>query len=411
MPIVRSARLTQVALFTTLLGLCFYGYLMYYLAPQRAGMGDVRVFFMAATRFARGENLYDPPYTIGFAASAPITLYYLYPPFLAQWLSPATALSFELFQKLWLAFNCLALAVSAVLMAALVERAGGGREKVIFRVVCAGIGVVGFEPTYWSMREGQIDPTILALLLLYLYCATRNRSLVAGCALGIATALKLSPAVMLLVPILEGQWRTVAAFTLTILCASLILILSTPAGVYEMFPETVLALSRGTLFQEQWLNFGLHRGARVTLAALGVPERLAVELGMGAQALLVLGGVAILLRAAPQRPTVTRIRMRSGIAACLMLLSAPLLWPHHLLWTLLPFAVLVGEGEPQGMLSHRRIFLSGALYVLVGQTLLLRTLASPGIMEGFALLFPSAVVVGIICMLGLPFSARGQVRK
>jgi hypothetical protein len=207
-----------------------------------------------------------------------------------------------------------------------------------------GLGIVlCFEPTYWGVKEGQVNAIILALISSHLVWAIRGQSGRAGVALGLAALIKMSPTLLLLVPILRKDWRTVGWFGGTIGLALLLLALLAPLPVYQDFFTPFGPLLGGTLIPLRWI-------VKAVLAAIAV-------------------GLVLRIR------TIAGVHGIAGSYAALlpfMVLLAPTLWGHHLVWILPSIVYLLTRSWKDEQLQYRQWTIGVGLFVLLGQVLLLQ---------------------------------------
>ena len=130
--------------------------------------------------------------------------WFTYPPFAAVLFVPISLLPVVAARVLWELASVAAFAVACVLTL----RLAGWRASrtAVAAVVAAGLLL---EPVYHTLFQGQINTILLALVLTDVWRAARGRR--AGIGVGIAAAIKLTPAIFVLLFLLAG--RTKAAMT------------------------------------------------------------------------------------------------------------------------------------------------------------------------------------------------------
>jgi hypothetical protein len=188
---------------------------------------DLRALWYAAEFIARGDPanvyaVYDGSFTmrppeawsdLQAARGEAGALYpYLYPPLWAVLAAPLTTLtSFQTFAAVAAVLNALLLVGCGLLGWRIAARALPPGAWVLATTIATTVSTVG------AVALVQMQPQILVSFLILL-AIERSRSgaqLQAGAALALAAAIKLSPALLVLLWVVTGRWRSVAAFTAT----------------------------------------------------------------------------------------------------------------------------------------------------------------------------------------------------
>jgi alpha-1,2-mannosyltransferase len=224
----------------------FAGYFLIVLrgAGPTERTGDLEVYLRAAWAAKQGESLYAVTDSGGW--------HYIYPPLLASLLVPfaepppdapvaAAAVPHWMSACLWYWF-CVACLLAAVhLLASALERSKAEKPAPLFsqgwwNLRLLPLLIVLFF-VFGDLRRAQ--PTAIILLCLAGSAAAilRRRSGTAGAWLGVAAALKLFPAYLLLFPLWRRDGRFLAAALATALAASLL-----PAAI--MGPSAALSAYR-----------------------------------------------------------------------------------------------------------------------------------------------------------------------
>lgn len=95
---------------------------------------------------------------------------------------------------------------------------------------------IQYFPTKFTLTLGQINLVILLLLTASFYFFRKNKDILSGFLLGIATLIKIFPCFLILFFIKEKKWKTIVSFIITILIGlGLTLLLFTPALVSSYF--------------------------------------------------------------------------------------------------------------------------------------------------------------------------------
>ena len=129
--------------------------------------------------------------------------WFTYSPFAAIVFVPVAALPLALARVLWDLASIAALAYSCVLILKL-----GGYQPSRLMVAGVTAAAIALDPVYETLFLGQINLILLALILTDIWRVAHGRA--AGIGVGIAAAIKLTPAIFILFFLLAG--RTKAAF-------------------------------------------------------------------------------------------------------------------------------------------------------------------------------------------------------
>jgi hypothetical protein len=146
---------------------------------------------------------------------------YVYPPTLADLLVPFTFLSLPHASDAWLALNLLTIVGAAMLVTWMLY-------DTVFHVACIGFffGILCFRANGWSFGEGQISSVLLLLWTAGIVCYVKGFIRTSAAIFALATAIKLTPLLVLL-PFLvwrEARWVRWFALSLAALCAILCLV-------------------------------------------------------------------------------------------------------------------------------------------------------------------------------------------
>lgn len=158
---------------------------------------DMKIYHGAMVWWTQGGELYDYIYPH-------ITLGYTYPPFAALTMLPMAGLS--MMHAAWfnVAFGLIALTfVCAVLIAPIARRQGWSRWWTVALAVPAFAAI---EPVRESLGYGQVNLLLFALVIADLV-ALRKGWRWAGVGIGLATAIKLTPALFIVYFLASRQWR------------------------------------------------------------------------------------------------------------------------------------------------------------------------------------------------------------
>ena len=212
------------------------------------------------------------------------------------------------------------------------------------------LAVLVFEPVRDTVSFGQVNLALLVLVGADLRALTRDRRW-AGAGVGLAAAIKLTPAVFVGYLLITRQYRAAAVAVGTATGATVL------AAV--LAPRTSLRFWTGALWDTDRvgnLAYVSNQSLRGVFARLEAPP---------AWWLLAVAAVLVVwwLRVRGPVDHVAGFAV-TGIAACLI---SPVTWVHHLVWLLpalfLLAAAALDEGDPAR--RWRRLGVLGAVYVVL----------------------------------------------
>ncbi|MFF1292457.1 MULTISPECIES: glycosyltransferase 87 family protein [unclassified Streptomyces] len=294
---------------------------------------DLRVYYGTVDSWVHhGGRIYDyrmPGTTYGFT----------YPPFAAVSMLPMALLPLPIAIAGSLLLNLAALAVIVRLLAGRFWRRHGWYGCALGACLLAL-----FEPLRDTFSFGQVNLLLMALVLTdgWLLAAGRGRR--AGVGIGLAAAVKLTPALFIVLLLLAGRRRAAAVAT------------SVAVGATALAASVAPDASRFYWTQAMWdttrvgrLDYVSNQSLQGILARLGEPDRA----WWAVTVLLVLAVWAVRARRATAAGDWPAAIALTGLTACLI---SPITWVHHLVWLLPAFAVLVRAGHPR---------VAGALYAVL----------------------------------------------
>ncbi|MFJ4711752.1 glycosyltransferase 87 family protein [Streptomyces sp. NPDC088785] len=334
------------------LGVCLLSFVSFWIAQHAAhvSMIDLLVYRAEGAAVRSGGDLYALRAT---RAGLPMT----YPPFAALLFTPLTLLDLASLRAAATALN-LALLVAFVHLCLLLVR----RHARVEHSLWLAAGAVWCEPVWTTLRYGQVN---LLLAVFVLWDLTRRPGhRWAGVGIGVAAAIKLTPALFavfllcagLALAAVRGAWRPwvraagVAAGTFTGVTAAAAVVL--PADSLRFWTRTVFEASR-VGHAEETANQSL-RGVLARLLHTDDPGPwwLLLAAAVGAAGLAV--AVAAVLRG----------RRALAVVACATtaLLVSPVSWSHHWVWCV-PLVLLVWEaGRRRAAAVLGALFCSYALW-------------------------------------------------
>ncbi|WP_405966730.1 glycosyltransferase 87 family protein [Streptomyces sp. NBC_00015] len=201
-----------------------------------------------------------------------------------------------------------------------------------------------FEPLRDTLSFGQVNLLLLALVLADAGLLASGRSRWAGVGIGLAAAVKLTPALFIGLLLVARRWRAAAVATGVAAAATALAALVAPDASRFYWTRALWDTTRVGR-----LDYVSNQSLQGVLARLGVESR-------AVWAVLVLAALGWWAwrarRAAAARDWQAAFAL-TGLTACLV---SPVTWVHHLVWLLPSFAVLIRAGRPR---------VAGALYAVL----------------------------------------------
>lgn len=308
--------------------------------PWRADTVDMMVYRRTAEVLLQGHNFYDPALGLPF----------IYPPFAAIAAIPFAIPDLSLVQVLWALVN-------GALVVAIVRRFGLHDWRLSF-VATAGIWLC--RPVESTLFLGQINIVIVALVVFDLvpgpHVVTERRLWPRGILIGIATAIKLTPAVFAVYLFLAGRRKPAyLAFASFCLCTAIGWLVLPGASV-----QFWLGLLHGG---GSGVANGVVYYTNQSVIATYVrwfgryPDEVSAPAVVLALLVVALGLVAA---------SIWHRRGEPALALCICglgsLLGSPIAWEHHFVWALPLALVLFRRDTLPGVLRYVGLLLCAWLW-------------------------------------------------
>jgi alpha-1,2-mannosyltransferase len=350
--------------------------------PGKRGWFDVGVYYGAVHHWISGGHIYDyvqPKSEYGFT----------YPPFAALCMLPMMLFTWHEAVAVSVVLTVIASAALLTWLVDPIAQRHGWHRGYTFCV--AAMLFAALEPVRDTVSFGQVNLVLLGLVFLDFKLLSRRHRW-AGVGIGLAAAIKLTPAIFIGYLVITRRWREAGVATATAVAATMLAALVAPTQSLIFWTDAIWDTNRiGVLayVSNQSLQGALARLAPPTpgsafwaLAALGVlvvwvrKSRLAGELGDDR------AGFAL-----------------TGVVACLI---SPITWVHHLVW-LIPALIVIADGR-----RNLRYAAAGMYAVLCSSIVWLWAVNFSGI-DGF--LFSNTYVwIGLAMLFVLPVSVPEPVR-
>lgn len=289
--------------------------------PWQPSTIDLQVYVYAVNGMLAGKDIYATT-TPGW------NLYFIYPPIAAILMVPLAVGAYWLWQLIWTLL--LVWAQQSVL-----KRCGVPRGWVLGLI--GVVVVLAVEPIRTTLGYGQVNTMLMALVVADLLPDRphQKRRIPQGALIGLAAAIKLTPALFVIFAFLLGKKRM--AWTAIISFAAFTLV-----GAVFQWNQTWqfwFGLSGGDTRTASPLYAGNQSFLGVIYRLIGETRELTL-LGLAVGGLVALLGTLVACqwwRAGEQTFAVALV----GLCTCL---ASPLSWTHHYVW-ILPMAVAVVLGR------------------------------------------------------------------
>ena len=294
------------------------------LIPWQPSTIDLQVYVYAVKDMLAGKDI--------FATTTPFwNLYFIYPPIAAILMTPLAFGPYLFWQMVWT--GGLVWAQQSVL-----KRCGAPRG---WKLGLIGIAVVlAVEPIRTTLGYGQVNTILMALVIADLLpdAPGERRRIPQGTLIGLAAAVKLTPALFVIFAFLIGKTRV--AITAMISFA-----VFTGIGAILLFRETLVffgGLSGGDTRTASPLYTG-NQSLLGVFFRLVDSSRIITALGLAVAAILAVLGCLVAAHWWRQDEKVFAVAL-VGLTTCL---ASPLSWTHHYVW-ILPMAMAVlSPGVPR----------------------------------------------------------------
>ena len=340
---------------------------------------DVYVYWYALNNWFNGNSLYDW-YALPDYKMYPFT----YPPFGAWALSPLTWFDYETAARLMI----MAIALQTALIVALIGRSLGLSWGSAFAIAPWAAILVQqcLEPFNQSVGFAQVNTAMMALVMIDVAAPDSWKG--RGVASGLAAAIKLTPAIAILIFLLRRQWRSAITMVATSLTVTLLSWIISPSESARFFfdamwdpqragdayytsnqnlkgfvaralPENAWSITWAitvalALVAAIWLCLRIQAAATsvvtsrsasddvasglLNTAAPATPAGDAVEL---AASDAVAAPSAVATTPAPVLPENLATLLTAAVIMTLGLLVSPITWSHHWVWGLASVVALI----------------------------------------------------------------------
>ncbi|PXX57462.1 alpha-1,2-mannosyltransferase [Nocardia tenerifensis] len=289
------------------------------------GFIDLQVYRLGVDALRHGNDMYGqlPQTTIG--AGLP----FIYPPFAALALSPFALLPWHAAAFTFFVSSVIALALTLYLVARRVWPGEDQRRLVLVVTACATPLALLLEPVHSTLDFGQVNLLLMALVAADCLAITpRWRR---GMLIGIAAAIKLTPAAFVLYFLVRRDYKSAATAAATGAAAT--------ALGFAVLPRDSVKYWFGGMGNVSGLSgsaFHTNQSIQAVLARLQVPKPAFTLLW------LLLGAALLVLVVAAMRRAVDFPPLALAINAVFTLLLSPISWSHHWVWIAPAWLAVIG---------------------------------------------------------------------
>ncbi|WP_405177821.1 glycosyltransferase 87 family protein [Nocardia sp. NBC_01377] len=279
------------------------------------GFIDLQVYRLGVETLRDGGDMYGqlPQTTIG------IGLPFIYPPFAALVLGPFALLPWDSAAFAFFVTSTAALASTLYVVARRIWPGDEARRLALFATACAAPLAMLLEPTRATLDFGQVNLLLMAMVAAD--CLTEKPKWRRGMLVGIAAAVKLTPAAFVLYFLVRKDYKSAITAAITGAVATAI--------SFAVLPDASVKYWFGGLGNVDGLSgsaFHTNQSIQAVLARLRVPEPAFTVVW------LVLGAALLVLVVAAMRRAADLPALALAINAVFTLLVSPISWSHHWVW-------------------------------------------------------------------------------
>ncbi len=295
-------------------------------------MSDLAVYRTAGRQVLEGKQVYGRVPRRELASLGRSYLVFTYPPFAAILAAPLALISWHAARLAWVPVVYLPLAVTAwFAFRPFLARTGRYAPAVLGAVT----GVCMFLwPMLQEIRFGQIDIALAAMCVADLAVARPRWP--RGLLIGLATAIKLMPGLLIVYLLLTGRRKAAGVSAMIAgICTLLAWALLPGSSAYYWTSALfdTARLGRPTQTSDQSI--------RAMLLRAFAPYPAPTALWLGLVVVVIVAGFAAALAAARRGNDMAG----AAIVGLLAVLVSPVSWIHHIVWIVVAIGVILGEGR------------------------------------------------------------------
>ncbi|MFZ2174232.1 MAG: glycosyltransferase 87 family protein [Rhodococcus sp. (in: high G+C Gram-positive bacteria)] len=276
---------------------------------------DLDVYRLGGSVFLDGPTLYGAMPATAMGNSLPFT----YPPLAAVVFSPLSLVSLDVAGIVLTVLSLLAL--FSVLVVTLSSLGVRPRTTLVWTALGALAVAMALEPVSSTLDYGQINIVLMALVTAD--CLLKKTPWPRGLLIGLAAAIKLTPAVFILYFLVRKDFRAAVVTGAGFVVFSAL-------GALATWKDSVTYWTQ-TLFDSDRIGtpaYPANQSITGVLARLGVSEQMRTPIWLVLSVLVLMLALVAMFRAVRAgEPALTL-----GLTAVLGLLVSPVSWSHHWVW-------------------------------------------------------------------------------
>jgi alpha-1,2-mannosyltransferase len=313
---------------------------------NRHDFADLRIYYGAVRWWAHGHPLYD--YSVPDKVQG--HLGFTYPPFAALVMYPMAWMSlFGSIVTMWIISAVSVVLTTIWLLVPVADRHGWPR----WFTVCLAIPFISvLEPIRETVTFGQINLLLALLVLLDLLVLAPRGAKYTGIGIGLAAAIKLTPAIFIVYLLISRRYRAAAVAAGTAVAATLLAAAFRFGDSWHYWTSVVLDSNR-----VGHLAFVPNQSLLGALSRITHPHAASDAVWIPLAAIALVAGLWRAGRAARAGDEVAGLTL-TGVTGALI---SPVSWAHHLFWFVPALVVLLDAAATNGQPRRRWYAAFGAL--------------------------------------------------
>lgn len=289
---------------------------------------DLRIYYNSMSSWRGGHDLYS--YTYQDPTNG--ALGFTYPPFAALLMSGLPSLPIR--GIIVIAGVGIMATTVAMVMIALRQRVQLRRPQFVLATGLATAAAFCLQPITQTMAYGQVNTALALLVMVDVFVLGRRGSRFAGLGIGLAMAIKLTPAIFLVYLVMSRQWRMLRVALASAAAVTVLAAVVAPTDSWQYFTSLLWDSGRVGV-ADNTANQSLN-GTLARLTGSLTPDKMVWALA--ALIILTIGAVRV-QRAVAAGDTLLAVT----ITGLLGLLISPVSWIHHAVWIVPAMIVLISR--------------------------------------------------------------------
>lgn len=275
--------------------------------------------------------------------------HFYYPPFWGMVLHPLTFLPFRIAKLIWLVFNVLLVCLFIWLGSYWIKKNVPEYQfkLKVWMYFFLLIIILAYKPVSDTLRGGQVNLLLLILFALSLYSYEKNKKIITGVLLGLASLTKLVPILLMGYWFLKREYKIVLSTILTVVFATVITVLLYGPATHIAYLHNCIIYSRYTY--ENWTyqaNVSFYSLIR-ELQSFGLLPQYIPAIIIHCFFALTSLTLFLLLTFSRSYKKLNSLQLKFEYVACIALIPLILAYtePHHFTWLLTGYVVAFVYGS------------------------------------------------------------------